>query len=227
MAAIDSVTRTITVANVIENLRDRIILGEYPDGVMLTELALAGEYGTSRGTVRTAMQMLESEGLIETLANGRKRVCGITKQFVHDLYETRALLECQAVRTILQKDYVNFGPLYEAVDVFQKLSQEQPDVRKEERFNANDRFHKTLLIMSDNKPLLRCWNTIEPTIQALAKFNSNTLDPKTHSVDYVKSHSRLLELLVTKDSEIETELRTHIDLAKRDSLNGLRINQCI
>ena len=98
---------------------------------------------------------------------------------------------------------------------------------KEERFNANDRFHKTLLIMSDNKPLLRCWNTIEPTIQALAKFNSNTLDPKTHSVDYVKSHSRLLELLVTKDSEIETELRTHIDLAKRDSLNGLRINQCI
>ena len=48
MAAIDSVTRTITVANVIENLRDRIILGEYPDGVMLTELALAGEYGTSR-----------------------------------------------------------------------------------------------------------------------------------------------------------------------------------
>lgn len=227
MAAIDSVTRTITVANVIESLRDRIILGEYPDGTMLAELALSGEYRTSRGTVRTAMQMLESEGLIETLANGRKKVCGITEAFVHDLYETRALLECQAVRIILRKEYINFGSLYEAVDVFQRLSQELPEVMRAERFSANDRFHKTLLEISENKPLLRCWNTIEPTIQALAKFNSNTLDLKTHSSDYVKSHSRLLELLVKRDGEIESELRKHIELAKRDSLNGLQMNRCI
>lgn len=42
----------------------RIILQEIKDGGAITESAAASEYGISRGTVRTALQTLEGEGVI-------------------------------------------------------------------------------------------------------------------------------------------------------------------
>lgn len=93
---INSIDRTATVANVVDAIRNKIILQEYPAGQKLTELALSAEYKISRGSVRTALQVMENEGLIATLPNGRKLVVGITEKFVTDLYETRGMLECES-----------------------------------------------------------------------------------------------------------------------------------
>lgn len=228
MNTIDSITRTVTVANVVENLRKRIILQEYNSGIMLTELKLSQEYETSRGTIRTALQTLEAEGLIETLENGRKKAVTVSGKYLSDLYETRKVLECEAVRLILKKDYVNFAPLYEAVNVFNKMTEEDdPTVLREERYKANDVFHMALLEATGNKSLVQCWNTIQPVIQTLAKINSDTLDLKTNSSDYVKSHTKILQLLITRDTGAVQELERHIELAKQDSFRGLRMKGCV
>jgi DNA-binding GntR family transcriptional regulator len=49
----------------ITEIRRRIIAGEIPPGVMLSELALAEEFGVSRTPVREAFKQLQTEGLVE------------------------------------------------------------------------------------------------------------------------------------------------------------------
>lgn len=50
---------------VAENLRSRIIEGEFDSGTRLpSETAISAEYGVSRVTVRTAVKLLESQGLV-------------------------------------------------------------------------------------------------------------------------------------------------------------------
>lgn len=208
-------------------MRDKIILQQYKSGSMLTEVGISKEYNISRGSVRTALYALESEGLILTLENGRKRVEGITKKYVEDLYDIRKTLECEALQIVIAAHYLDYSPLFASVNMFQQSSSETAEVMKASRANANEKFHKSLVEIADNRPLLQCWNTIGPTIKALAKFNSDTLEAETHGADYVDSHVRLLDLIVQKNAQAKEALSKHIDFAKRDTFLGLKKIGCI
>ena len=49
----------------ISEIRRRIIAGEIPPGVNISELALAEEFGVSRTPVRESFKQLQTEGLVE------------------------------------------------------------------------------------------------------------------------------------------------------------------
>ena len=50
-----------------DDLRERILRGDFPEGTALpTERELGERYGLSRASVREALRILESEGLIQT-----------------------------------------------------------------------------------------------------------------------------------------------------------------
>ena len=209
---INSIDRTATVANVVDAIRNKIILQEYPAGQKLTELALSAEYKISRGSVRTALQVMENEGLIATLPNGRKLVVGITEKFVTDLYETRGMLECEAAR----------------LNLFNELESSPDEVIIASRSTHNERFHRILLEMSRNRPLLQCWNTLEPLITAFTNFNSQVLGAKTHKNFYINTHDKILEMLIAKDPAVIEYLSYHTKVAARnDTLQGLRRMGCL
>ncbi|SEG67573.1 regulatory protein, gntR family [Nonomuraea solani] len=58
---------------IVDRLRERIEMSEYPVGSMMpSEAALCAEFGVARNTIRRAMAVLEAEGLIQTIpAKGR------------------------------------------------------------------------------------------------------------------------------------------------------------
>ncbi len=58
-------------------LRARILAGALPDGLVLTEAALAGLVGSSRAPVRHALQLLHADGLIARF-DGRGFIVGTT-----------------------------------------------------------------------------------------------------------------------------------------------------
>lgn len=225
---INSIDRTATVANVVDTIRNKIILQEYPAGQKLTELALSAEYKISRGSVRTALQVMENEGLIATLPNGRKLVVGITEKFVTDLYETRGMLECEAARLILAQERVDYTGLAEIVNLFNELESSPDEVIIASRSTHNERFHRILLEMSRNRPLLQCWNTLEPLITAFTNFNSQVLGAKTHKNFYINTHDKILEMLIAKDPAVIEYLSYHTKVAARnDTLQGLRRMGCL
>ena len=59
----------VTGARIADELRTAILHGVYPPGTRLRQEELAGQYGASRVPIREALRILESDGLVTTVAN--------------------------------------------------------------------------------------------------------------------------------------------------------------
>lgn len=76
-----------------DELRRRILEGDYPAGMQLRQAVLAEELGISRIPFREALILLESEGLVQLEAHKGAVVAGFSPDEVEELFEFRALLE--------------------------------------------------------------------------------------------------------------------------------------
>jgi DNA-binding GntR family transcriptional regulator len=84
--------RTIAAA-VAENLRHRILDGDFKAGFPLRQDTLATEFGVSRIPVREALMQLEAEGLVKIHPHRGAIVSELSTEEVQELFELRALLE--------------------------------------------------------------------------------------------------------------------------------------
>ena len=84
--------------NVVEALRTAIIEGRLAPGARLVERELIAMTGVSRTVIREALRQLESEGVVETIANRGPIVRKLTLEEAKDLYLIRAVLEGLAAR---------------------------------------------------------------------------------------------------------------------------------
>lgn len=83
-----------------EKIKERILNLAYPPGMPLTEAKLTSELGMSRSPVRSAIQMLQAEGLIVSDYYKSMTVREITEKDINELYQIRELLEGAAFRLI-------------------------------------------------------------------------------------------------------------------------------
>ena len=83
-----------------ETIRTNILNLTYPPGMQLTEAKLTADLNMSRDPVRTAIKMLQSEGLIVTDYYKSMTVKEITDKDIRDIYQLRELLEGSAFRLI-------------------------------------------------------------------------------------------------------------------------------
>ena len=83
-----------------ETIRTNILNLTYPPGMQLTEAKLTADLNMSRNPVRTAIKMLQSEGLIVTDYYKSMTVKEITDKDIRDIYQLRELLEGSAFRLI-------------------------------------------------------------------------------------------------------------------------------
>jgi DNA-binding GntR family transcriptional regulator len=85
-----------------DSLRERILNGELKEGEPLVQEAIATEYGVSRMPVREAFRQLEAAGLIATRIHKGAVVTGIPAEQIDELFELRALLECQLLEAAMK-----------------------------------------------------------------------------------------------------------------------------
>ncbi len=83
-----------------EKIKQNILNLTYLPGMPLTEAMLTKELGMSRSPVRSAIQMLQTEGLIESDYYRSITVKPITRQDIEEIYQLRELLETSAFRHI-------------------------------------------------------------------------------------------------------------------------------
>lgn len=91
------VTQTVADAATRE-LRQRIITGEYADGMPLRQDALAEELGVSRNPVREALTRLENEGLVASKAYCGYVVTALSSDEIRELFDLRGQLEPELIR---------------------------------------------------------------------------------------------------------------------------------
>lgn len=93
--------KTLSLADLAyEKIKQNIMNLTYPPGMALTESMLARELGMSRSPIRSAIQMLQTEGLIESDYYKSMTVKEITDEDIREIYQLRELLEGEAFRFI-------------------------------------------------------------------------------------------------------------------------------
>jgi DNA-binding GntR family transcriptional regulator len=85
-------------------IRGRILAGAVtPGSTVMTELAVATEFGVDRVTATAAVERLVQDGLLRRTANKSARVTVATADDVVDAYFARRLLEGSAIQRLAEK----------------------------------------------------------------------------------------------------------------------------
>lgn len=92
----------MTLEEVLDALRRRIVDQDLPPGAKLREIALAEEFGISRPRLREAFGILEERGLVERTMNHGTAVARLSVDQVESLFDVREVLEALAVRLATQ-----------------------------------------------------------------------------------------------------------------------------
>ena len=101
--------QSLTLA-VAEKLREKIFCGELREGQQLRQDAIAAEFRVSRIPVREALRHLEAEGLITIVPHHGAVVSALSPDDIEELFDIRALLECDLLRRsiphLTEEDFV-------------------------------------------------------------------------------------------------------------------------
>ena len=85
---------------VVDEIRQRILTGDFQAGERIKENEMAQQLGVSRGPVREALRQLEQEGLVQYERNVGCSVAQVSGQDVYEICLLRATLEILAARLL-------------------------------------------------------------------------------------------------------------------------------
>jgi DNA-binding GntR family transcriptional regulator len=190
--------RSVYSGRVAELLREAIVDGALAEGTPLVETQLATELSISRGPVRSALQVLEGEGLVETRANGRMFTVRFGPDDMDDLLSVRHELESSAVRRGCA-----LGSHVDPVRAALEALRLEP-ASTERLVELDIAFHRTLVEFGSSRFLRTSWLALAPVLQAVITIGNRRLarqDPDTHLRRILAAHEPILEPLERHEAE--------------------------
>ncbi len=191
---------------VIEILRNAIIVGTYEPGERLIEATLSTELGTSRGPVREALRQLENEGLVMSFPYKGAVVLGVSDDEVQEvLIPIRLTLERYSFTHALERMTDNdLGELGKQVWLMEQAAAADDLPRVVE---ADLRFHEVVISASGQPHTVQIWGTIWPRIRAYFYRYGRGKDLATMVIE----HRELLAAIQSRDVELmQRKLEEHI-----------------
>ena len=179
-------------------IRSAIVTGKLRPGDPLVETVLAEQLNVSRAPIREAIQDLENDGLVETVAYKGKRVKPLTVREVVEICDMRQIFEVVAVRRILARGTSTdalWGPCREM-----EVAAGRGD--KEGLVGADEAFHRTLIQLSDHQLLVRLWNGLYHRIHQIMSLRDDDDD----LVDIAATHPPIVTALQAADTELAVRL---------------------
>lgn len=159
MAGGSSKLRSITVADAAaDELRRRIMSGEYPEGFQLKQDALAVEMGISRIPIREALVQLEGEGLVKSVPHKGAVVSELSISEIAELFELRGLLEPRLLKKSVPKlTPADFDEMDGIIAEYRRELHAQHQARWGE---LNTRLHAILMSKADQPRTLAIVNSL-------------------------------------------------------------------
>ncbi len=137
------------VTSVHQHLRHEILVGNLPQGAILSQGKLADQYGVSRTPLREALRMLQEEGLVFAEPNRRARVASFRLDDLEAVSAQRILLSALATyETVPHLEESDLARMEEMLSVMQVASE---DDAREDWMAADAIFHD---IHSSKSPVL-------------------------------------------------------------------------
>ena len=188
---IENVPLRVQVAS---RLRKAILSGRMLPGAALVETALAEKMNVSRAPIREAIQILENDGLVETIAYKGKRVKPLTAREVAETYSLREVFEVMAVRLILE----NGAPL----DTLRTHCDEMTAAAEANNFEAlvvaDEAFHHALIRLADHNLLLTSWKNLYLRIHQIMALRNRD---ERNLTEVAGNHPPIVQALADGDAD--------------------------
>jgi DNA-binding GntR family transcriptional regulator len=207
----------VSVADAVANeLRRRLLAGEYAAGQELRDTELASELGAARPTVRAAVQALVADGLLERGRGRSARVRSFTAFDAVDLYRVRQPIEAAAVKLIIEQGRPLAG-VRQALDAFVALP---ADVSWAVVADHDIAFHRAMFTAAGSPRLLRTFDSVGAELRLLIA----QLRPAYGGADELAAeHAVLLDALQGGQLHQATQTwHEHLDIAEQFFLDLIR-----
>ncbi len=202
--------------HVVDVLHKAILAGDLRPGQPLIETELAAQLGVSRAPLREAIQILNSEGLVETIPRRGTRVRSLEHKDIVELYSLRGVLEALAIRCIIdQGDPCDMRRLDAICERMQRAAN---DGRIRKLNELDHSFHDMIIVMSGHSLLQTTWNLVALRVRRVMTLrNLRNSDIRV----VARSHVPILEAIRDRDTErataaIEAHVATSVDLVAED-----------
>ncbi|WP_329567660.1 GntR family transcriptional regulator [Streptomyces sp. NBC_01361] len=194
--AVDQVRQLPLGERVAGQLRERIVKGELEPGTHLVEGALADSFDVSRGPIRDALRILESEGLVESRRRG-VFVTGLDEDDIEELFTLRESMERLALTRAMERAD---GPrAADLLDAQVAVMAEAADKKDPAAFAEADlRFHTLFYELAQHRRLSAAWEQHRPVFTVLLDV-TNTQDRDLRPS--VESHAGLVRAFRSGDVE--------------------------
>ncbi|SMF38806.1 DNA-binding transcriptional regulator, GntR family [Tistlia consotensis] len=190
-----------------DEIRARIVRGDFPLGAPLSENALAGEMGVSKTPIREALLQLKMEGLVSILPQRGSFVFDMTAQEIAALCELRDTLERAALRLAAGRQGPALVAALAAICGEMELALAADDLARYRALDAA--FHQSLFDHCGNSFFVSCYQSFAFRVQAL---RVRLTDDPAFNARSIGEHRRMTELLAGgRVEEACALLAVHID----------------
>ncbi len=193
--ALAPIEQTPLKVQIADQLRRAIVTGRLRPGTVLVETALAEQLNVSRAPIREAVQILENDGLVETVAYKGKRVKPLTVREVVETCELRTMFEVTAARRILARG-TTVDSLWQPCRVMEQAAAAGD---REALVAADEAFHRLLIELSDQALLMQLWAGLYLRIHQIMSLRN---DRDVNLVDIAANHPPIVRALAARDGAL-------------------------
>jgi GntR family transcriptional regulator, rspAB operon transcriptional repressor len=211
--SLGKIERRRAVDDVHQAIREAILDRRFPPRMRLNVEELALQLGVSLTPVRSAIQLLAAEGLVDVHSRSGTFVATISRRELEETFDIRCALEClaaeKAAGRLTDKDIEQARKLY---DVMLRLR--KTEAQRKIHDEANFDLHEIIIRASGNQRLADIYESLQAHI---AMCRLHRMDESWHSrlPQEQKEHKEIVEAMEKRDAKaLVKALRSHILRAK-------------
>jgi len=191
---------------VVDALRDAIIAGRLKPGERIRERELVSLLGVSRSPLREAIRILETEGLITSLAHRGARVSELSATDLHDMLDVRIMLESFAARLFIER--LDDRALQAMQEQVERARAPGYQVDLQANFDLGLEFHDLLVGACGNRKVVQLHENLKRHQTRYQHFAFARLGRDVRALD---EHAEMVAALRARDLDaVEQKIRAHL-----------------
>jgi len=212
--------RQRAVDAVYEVLRQAIVTYTLKPGERMNIDELAQKLGVSLTPVRSAIQKLSTEGLVEIRSRSGTFVASLTAQDVEETFRIRCALECLGARDGLQNLAQQIDRMKELLEAMRKPVRNARGQHNHEL--ANSEFHQIIIHSAVNRRLIDMYEALNAHIK-IARIHSSESSWSARVSREQSEHEAIVAAIEKQDADVLcAALQAHIYRAKDALVATLR-----
>jgi GntR family transcriptional regulator, rspAB operon transcriptional repressor len=198
------------VDQLVEQIVNRILAGDYAPGSKVTEEKIAADFGASRTPVREAIRTIADFGLILIKPRRGLEIASVTEEDLLQINVLREELETLALTLALKN--VSAEQLLELYTLCSECDRLSDSENRIELFRADSAFHLAIARFSGNAYLYEALLRLDPKVQLCRMVLCLS---KEKIRENIKCHCEILRTIKDNDTEKAKKiLREHIHASR-------------